>query len=67
MSGISGVNSNATIYTKAMEDIAKTAGDVGGSSSAAARAEAVAEKTFAETMKARLIAGLYTAAKEIRS
>jgi len=50
-----------------MEDIAKTAGDVGGSSSAAARAEAVAEKTFAETMKARLIAGLYTAAKEIRS
>lgn len=67
MSGISGVNSNANTYTKALEDIANTAADVGGSTSAAARAEAVAEKTFAETMRARLIAGLYTAAKEIRS
>jgi hypothetical protein len=39
----------------------------GGSGSASARAAAVAETTFQETLKAKMISGLYAAAKEIRS
>jgi hypothetical protein len=37
------------------------------SRSASDRAEAVAEKTFQESLKAKMISGLYAAAKEIRS
>lgn len=40
---------------------------VGGADGASALADSVAEETFRETMDARRKAGLYAAAKEIRS
>jgi hypothetical protein len=38
-----------------------------GSRSASERAEEVAELTFQESLKSKMISGLYAAAKEIRS
>lgn len=70
MAGISGSNSygsNAYNNASMLGDADGVAGGGGGAGSASDRAAAVAEATFQESLKAKMITGLYAAAKEIRS
>ncbi len=62
------VGSGYSPSTNAYNNMAQSsAGSGGGAGSASARSEAVAEATFQESLKAKMISGLYAAAKEIRS
>lgn len=66
----SGYSSSASLYNNLSQSLNKDAGDIGGGGSAGSasnRAAAVAEATFKESLKAKMISGLYAAAKEIRS
>lgn len=61
----SGYNPSANIYNNMLQS--PTGGLDKGAGSASDRSEEVAEVTFQESLKARMISGLYAAAKEIRS
>jgi hypothetical protein len=63
----SGYNSSANMYNSMAQSPSGSGGGGGGAGSASDRAEAVAEATFQESLKAKMISGLYAAAKEIRS
>ena len=68
MSSVGSYNSARPSYSP-LENVLNygTGAGSGGSTSASDRAEAVAEQTFQESLKAKMISGLYAAAKEIRS
>lgn len=61
----SGYNPSANIYNNMLQS--PSGGIDKGASSANDRSEEIAEATFQESLRARLISGLYAAAKEIRS
>lgn len=68
---VGALGSPSNTYTSPLENVMNSGTSVGnsggGSGSASDRSAAVAEATFQESLKARMISGLYAAAKEIRS